>query len=252
MGKNIFGIILAAGKGTRIDAKDGTESIPKVMIKLGGKPLAYYCVKTIQKAGITKPILVVGYQKEKVERFFGSQVDYIEQKEQLGTGHAVAAAAKKLAGKDGVTVVMYGDMPFFKPETIKKVIAQQIKTQAPVVITIADVPEQFMFGRVVRDRSGKIAKIVEAKDCSPEEYQIKETNVSLYAFDNQWLFENLPKLKNQNVKKEYYLTDLIEIVIGQGLSVEGITTLRWQESLGINTWKDYQAAEKELKRRKSK
>ena len=250
--KNIYGIILAAGQGTRIEAKDGGQLIPKVMIKLGGRPLVDYCVETMQQAGIGRPILVVGFQQEKVRKFFGSWVDYVEQKEQLGTGHAVATAAKRLADQDGVTVVMYGDMPFFKPATIRRVIAAQIKTAAPVVITIADVPEQFMFGRVVRDRWGKISKIVEAKDCSPAEYKIKETNVSLYAFDNRWLFENLPKIKNQNVKKEYYLTDLIEIAIKQGLVVEGITTPRWQESLGINTWKDYQAAEEELKKRKSK
>lgn len=250
MKNNIFGIILAAGKGTRIDNKSIGDYLPKVMLKLGEKPLIYYSIKAIKKAGISKPILIVGYKKEKVINFLGPQLTYIEQKEQLGTGHAVKVAAPILKGKKGTTVVIYGDMPFWKPETIQKAIQIQRDLEAKVVLTSAKVPESFMFGRVVRDSNGQVKKIIEAKDCSKREYKIKEMNASLYAFDNEWLFNNLGKIKNNNVKREYYLTDIVGIAIEQGKRVEAIWANSWKEALGVNTLDELKVAEEELAKHK--
>ncbi len=239
---NRQGLILAAGKGSRMPSQE----IPKVMYQLEGKPMVSYLVNVFKQVGISKPILVVGYKKELVKEYFGDEVNYAVQEEQLGTGDAVRAANSFFADKSVPVLIAYGDMPFWSRETIEKIFAKQEDSGAKLVLATVDAPELESFGRIVRDREGKIVKNVEAKDCSKEELKIIEKNPSLYLVESGWLFKSLRKIKTDNAQGEYYLTDIIEIAVEEGIDIETIKVSDRKEAMGVNTKEDYQAAKKEI------
>ena len=238
--KNVNAVILAAGKGTRMPKAE----IPKVLYELDNKPMIEYIVDNLISIGIKKPIVVVGYQAEKIKKFLGGRAQYALQKEQLGTGHATKAAEGLLKGKKGTALVIYGDMPLWSEETYKSLIKKQIKDKAEVVMTSIELPKEYAYGRVIRDREGKISGVIEEKDCSPEELRVKEKNAGLYAFDNVWLFENLVRLQSNNVQHEYYLTDMIGLAVNQGKKVETVWAKNPEEGMGVNTLEDYKAVQR--------
>jgi len=240
-------IILAAGKGTRM--KD--DSLPKVMFPLLGKPMIQYSVDHVKEAGVDNVVLVVGYQREKVQEYFGHRVEYALQLEQKGTGHAVMMAKDKIReGLDGV-LVCYGDMPLYHPDTIRKLIrAYRSEHPAIAMLTVNfEDPQFWAYGRIVRDAHGKVAGIVEQKDCNPEQLKIKECNPGFYIFDPGWLKENIHKLGTNNAQKEYYLTDLVEMAIQQHRQVLTIPVSQESEALGINTPEQLKEAEAIMKKR---
>lgn len=237
-------IILAAGKGTRM--KD--DSLPKVMFPLLGKPLIQYSVDHVREAGIRDILLIVGYQKEKVQNHFGTSIKYAIQEQQLGTGHAVMTARDQIdSGLDGV-LVCYGDMPLYRPDTIKRLI-QAYHSQHPAIAMLTvnfNDPNFWAYGRIIRDAHGNISKIVEQKDCTPEQREIKESNPGFYIFNSSWLKDNLVKLKTNNTQKEYYLTDLVEMAVKQQRKVITIPVSEESEALGINTSEQLKQAEEIL------
>ncbi|MEK6846304.1 MAG: NTP transferase domain-containing protein, partial [Nanoarchaeota archaeon] len=163
-------IILAAGKGTRMGDLNGSP-LPKVMYSLNGIPLIKYSVENVQKAGVRDIVVVVGYQNEKVQTFLGSSVRYAVQEQQLGTGHAVMVAKSFFPeGLEGV-LVCYGDMPLYKPETVRKLIKEyEAKKPVMAMLTVKfERPDDWAYGRIIRNHIGEITSIVEQKDCTSEQ-----------------------------------------------------------------------------------
>jgi len=247
--KKIVALILAAGKGTRMnDGKVGSD-VPKVMYEALGKPLIDYSVNNVKKAGINEIILVVGYKKEVVQGYWKEKVLYAEQKEQKGTGHAVMMAEDLLEGKADAILVCYGDMPLYQPNTIKKLIdlySEEMPVIAMLSVEFAD-PNAWAYGRIERDDKNKIKDIVEQKDCSEEQKCIKECNPGFYIFNSEWLWKNLNKLKTDNAQSEYYLTDMIKIAVDNGEKVVAIPVENEWEALGVNTREQLMEAKEKLK-----
>jgi bifunctional UDP-N-acetylglucosamine pyrophosphorylase/glucosamine-1-phosphate N-acetyltransferase len=250
---NIAAVILAAGKGTRMAGGDQSP-IPKVMYEISGKPIISYSVQNLKNAGIDTVVVVVGYQKESIENFLGEKVLYAVQTEQLGTGHAVMAAREKLAGESEAVLVCYGDMPLFKPSTIKSLIEvyDREKPAIAMLSIILDDPEFWAFGRIVRNEAGDVVASIEQRDCNEEQLKIKESNPCFYIFNSHWLWSNLDKLSTENAQGEYYLTDIIKVAIDQGKKIIAMPITDETEALGINTPEQLKMAEEILaKNRKS-
>lgn len=245
--KDIIAVILAAGKGTRM----GSADRPKVMYRASGKPIVQYLIDSVKNAGVGDIVLVVGFMQEQVRDCFKDQVQYVEQREQLGTGHAVMMAKDLLEGKSNSIIVSYGDMPLYKTATITKLINKfqsEQPTIAMVTVDLAD-PDFWAYSRVLRNEKGDIIATVEQKDATEQQRKIKECNPSFYMFDADWLWDNLSKISTNNVQKEYYLPDLIAIAVSQGRKIVGIKAENEDEVLGVNTPEQLQKVEKILEMR---
>ncbi len=239
-------IILAAGKGKRME----TDS-PKVLAEINGKIMIKYLLESVKNSGILgKPCIIVGYQKEKVVEALGSNYDYAIQNEQLGTGHAVSCAEEYTKDASDV-LILFGDQPFVKPETIKKMVTEHIKYKNKITMATVVLPDfldyraffYHNFSRIVRDDKGNILKSVEFKDATEEEKKILEVNPCYFIFDAKWLWENLKKIKNENIQKEYYLTDLLKIANEEGEKIESIQ-IDPPEALGANSKEELEILEK--------
>lgn len=241
-------VILVAGKGTRMN--EGLASpIPKVMFEMNGKPIIYWSVELMRKAGIEDICLIVGYKKEMIEEYYQNNVKYAVQEEQLGTGHAVMMAESLLKGKSESVVVSYGDSPLYKPETVQKLI-NQYETQKPTIAMLSVISDDPTgYGRIIREGES-VKGIVEHKDCSEEQLKIKEWNPGFYIFDANWLWENISNLSNENAQKEYYITDLIEMAVSQDKKVIAMPVSEENEALGVNTLEQLKEAEEVIKARK--
>jgi len=243
-------VILAAGKGTRMNS--GQESfIPKVMYEIAGKPIIHHSVKLIRDAGINEVVLVVGYQREVIKKYFGDSVEYAIQEHQLGTGHAAAQARKVLKNKAESLIVFYGDNPLYKPETVKKLISlyEREKPTIAMLSVFFENPRFWAFGRVIKDREGNVIDIIEQKDCTEEELDFAECNPGFYIFDAAWFWENCGKLQTNNSQKEYYLTDMIKLAAAQNKKVSCIPVSEVSEGLGINSPDQQRQAEEVLMKR---
>jgi bifunctional UDP-N-acetylglucosamine pyrophosphorylase/glucosamine-1-phosphate N-acetyltransferase len=237
-------IILAAGKGTRMENPD----LPKVLVPLKGRPMMSYLLETVDKAGFLPPVLVVGYKQDLIRAEFGERYIYIEQKEQLGTGHAVMACREQLQGTADMYIIMFGDQPLWTVETMRKVEATFEETQADFAMAtvVSDDPTFYNFGRIIRDGEGNVVAIREYKDCSDDEKRITEYNPSLYCCTDAWMWNALDKISTENVQHEYYLTDLLSIAIAGHAKISLLQAEHWQEALGINTVAQLQEVEKYL------
>lgn len=237
-------IVLAAGQGTRM-----RSDLPKILHPLAGQPMVLYAVEAAAAVADLPPVLVVGCGAEAVRDTVGDGVVYVEQREQLGTGHAVLQARDALRGRADLVLVTYADMPLLTPETLRSLIERQRTSHGPMTILIVHSDDPRGFGRVVRDRSGAIRAIVEEAVATEEQLAIRELNAGIYCFDAAWLWENVPKIPLSLPKGEYYLTDLVGIAVEQGLRVEGLLTADPTEVLGINTRVHLAEAEGVLRRR---
>lgn len=219
-------VILAAGKGKRM-----YSGLPKVLHKLAGRPLLSHVIHTAKQISDKKPIVVIGHHAEKLREVFNhGAVEWIEQKEQLGTGHALLQAMTNISDKDNV-LVLYGDVPLISVEILKKLIA--INKSSLGVIT-ANLPQPFGYGRVLREANGNFIKIVEEKDANDEEKKITEINSGICFAPAKLLKKWLPGLKNQNAQKEYYLTDIFPLAISENIPVSTVSPEKYEEILGIN------------------
>lgn len=225
----ITSVILAAGKGTRMKS-----NIPKVLHKICGQPMVEHVVMATQEAGGQKPVVVVGHGAEKVKEYLGDKVIYALQEEQLGTGHAVLQAAEFLKDFKGVVLVLCGDTPLITSHTLHNLIEMHRKTGAAATVLTAVMDNPHGYGRIIRNHKGSIEKIIEQKDASPEELLVKEINTGAYCFDSGKLMAAVHEIKPANAQGEYYLTDVLEIFAGNGLSVEGLIIEDNQEMMGIN------------------
>lgn len=242
MDKPIRAVILAAGKGERMPDHD----LPKVLYPIGGKPMIKYLIRTFKNIGVSSPIIVVGFKKELVMKELGKNYEYAIQEKQLGTAHAVLSARDALATHSGLTFIAYGDMPFWSTSTLEGMIELQALTGVVLVIASAEVGPDYAYGRIIRDKDGRVLKVIEEKDCTAEQLKIKETNGGLYLVDNTWLFEALLKIKTDNAKNEYYLPDLVAIASAEGRGVEAYKVKNPKEAIGVNDEKNVKAAEDAL------
>lgn len=233
-------LILAAGKGKRMKSEKS-----KVLHQVKGKSLIEYVVNALAIDEIERTGVIVSEQNiREIKKILGSQVDYIIQKEQLGTGHAVLSAQSWLSEFIGKLVVVVGDAPFLEQQTIKDMITEFDRKDATCILLSAIYNQPPSYGRIVRDNEGALIKIVEEKDASAEEIKIKEVSSSHYCFDKTKLFSALKKIKNENAQGEYYLPDVIEIFIRNGEYVEALPVADPMITFGINSQEDLLMAER--------
>jgi|SRR3989344_1978521 len=240
-------IILAAGKGTRLNHPD----LPKVLAPLKGRPIIWYLLAQISKiAKNQKPIIVVGFMAEKVKAALGSRYDYVVQEPQGGTAHAVKTAKNQVNAEN--ILVLYGDMPFITEASLRMLMRlhhDKGSTISLFTTKAANFENEYSsflhYGRIVRNFKGDIIKITEFKDANEKEKQIKEVNPGIYMFNSKWLWDNIKKIKNKNAQKEYYLGDIVEIAISQKIPINSLPILP-REVIGINFKEDLERAEKML------
>ena len=237
-------IIMAAGKGTRMKSKNS-----KLVQKIYGKEMVKRAVENAKKAGVDEVITVVGYQKEQVMQVLGDSVKYAVQEEMLGTGHAVMQAAKYLEGRKGKVLVLNGDVPILRPETITNLLEKSIDSKEAATLLTAIYDDPFGYGRIIRDEGGNVAGIIEEKDATEEQKEIAEINAGIYCFDIEALLEALKEIKPNNSQGEYYLTDVIEIIGSKGLKTGAVIVEDNTEILGVNDRMQLQMVTKILQHR---
>ena len=234
-------IVLAAGKGTRMHS-----DLPKVLHKVGAMPMAEVIVRNLKQCGAERIVTVVGYGREKVEAALNGMCEFAVQEPQLGTGHAVMQA-EQLRGETGATLVVNGDAATIQPETLAA-LYDSIE-RADMAVLCVSLPQAGAYGRVIRDDEGNVLRIVEFKDCTPEEAMVHEINTGIYAFRNEKLFEALQDLNNDNAQHEYYITDLVEIFRRKGWSVTGVIADNKEEVQGVNDCLELARANKWLNKK---
>lgn len=233
---------MAAGKGVRM-----RSDLPKVFHELRGEPMLTYVLKTLRQLAPARLLVVVGHQRELIiDHYKDWPVDFVVQAEQLGTGHAVMQAEPFLKDFSGRVLVLAGDVPLISEKTMRQLIDFHIRHKAAATDLTAILPDAGNYGRIVRQASGEIVKIVEKKDASPEELKIKEINTGTFCFEKEALFAALKEVKAENAQKEYYLTDTIHILRNKGLPVFAFPAENAAETLGINTKEELAAIEKML------
>ncbi len=244
---NKAAIILAAGKGTRMNS-----DLPKVAHKVAGRPLVEWVVRAATGAGIDRIVLIVGYGKEIVKDLFegsGYPIQYAEQKEQLGTGHAAQMAETTLAGFDGDVFVLVGDGPLLRPGVLEAIHKRHVESGAAATLATAVLEDPSGYGRVVRDAEGRFRGIVEQKDATPEQLEIKEINPSLYCFRAEALWDALRRLEPSPVTNEFYITDVPSMLMEQGDLVEVVPVAGPEEAMSVNTPEQLREVELVLERR---
>ncbi len=236
-------LILAAGKGKRMKS-----DLPKVLHRLDGRYIVDHVIDAARKAGIDRQILVIGHKAEKMrEAFAGRDILLALQAEQLGTGHAVMMAREHLQGFSGDLVVLCGDMPLVKPETIKQLVEERHRLNAAAVVLTALFDDPGKYGRIVRDEKGLLKAIVEYRDADKKIRNIKEINTGAYCFDWRKLESILDRLNPDNDQKEYYLTDSISLFVKQGETVGALIAPDPCEGYGINSLEELDVVETLIK-----
>jgi len=223
-------VILAAGEGTRMKS-----SLPKVLHPVGGVPMVLWSVQSAKELGADLIVLVVGTGAEAVKEAIGDQALYAFQAERLGTGHATLQARELLQGRADVVLVLYGDMPNLRVETLSRLFALHLERRPAITLLSVRADDSMGFGRVVRDGAGRVREIVEEAVATPEIMALKELNCGAYCFDADWLWAHLPKVPVTQPKGEYYLTDTVGLAIKENQPVEVFTITDVTEVQGINT-----------------
>ena len=224
-------IILAAGKGKRM-----RSDLAKVLHPICGVPMLTYSVAAARAAGARKIVIVIGHQAERVRELFDKEgLLFAEQRDLLGTGHAVLQAGEVFKDYTGTVVILCGDVPLIRPETVRA-LYECHRSEGAVVTVLTTIPaDPCGYGRVVKTKDGSVLKIVEDKDATPEEKQIREINTGIYCVESGFLFDAVSSLGNRNTQGEYYLTDIVEMACKRGLHVISSLAADPVEVMGINT-----------------
>lgn len=239
----LYSIILAAGEGKRMKS-----NIAKPLQQAAGKALVEWVLDTAEETGSDENIVVIGHKAEDVKAYLGDRAKYAYQYEQLGTGHAVMQGIESIKDVDGTVMVLYGDSPLIEAETLKRVREDHSKKMRAATVITAIADEPYGYGRIVRE-NGEIVRIVEQKDTSEDEQKITEVNSGMYFFDIQKLKESLSKITNDNSQGEYYITDVIEIMLSEGEKVGAYVT-DLEQTMGVNDKLQLSQVGKILNRRK--
>ena len=245
MDHTVKALVLAAGKGTRLQT-EGID-LPKVMRLADGKPLLHYVLSALDFLPPEDVILVVGWKKEAVLEAY-PQYPHAVQAEQHGTGHAVQCAAHLLEGFQGHVIICCGDAPLMREETFQALADTHLREGNACTLLSAVLPEGGNYGRILRDADGSFRAIVEDKDCTPEQKQIREVNTGTYVFHVPELLSSLGRLKNDNAQGELYLTDVPAFIKEAGGRVGLCDTCSPDEMLGVNTVEQLQEVEAILRK----
>ena len=231
-------IILAAGKGTRMES-----DLPKVLHPVRGRPMLAYVLDVARQAGSSRLLVVVGYRAELVKQTFADDardISWVVQSPQRGTGHAVMVCKRELSGLDGLVLVLAGDGPLIRPQTLRQLIDTHQAAGAACTLATSILPEPGGYGRILRDEAGNLVGIVEALDATARQKAICEVNVSVYCFDAAALADVIGRLKNDNAKGEYYLTDALGLLASDGRKIAAVAAVEPQDVLSINTLDELQ------------
>ena len=234
-------VIMAAGAGKRMHS-----SLPKVLHKVCGMELVRHAMRAC--AFCERPVVVIGNGAQQVRQTLGNTVDYALQQEQLGTGHAVMMAAEYLREKKGYTLVLAGDMPLLREETLKALVELAQREHSAAAVLTAELEDPTGYGRILRREDGAVTAIVEHRDATEAQRAVREVNSSVYCFETKALLDALGRIGNQNDQKEYYLTDCIGILVGDGRRVSALKAPA-EECMGVNDQIQLAACGKILQRR---
>lgn len=239
-------IILAAGKGKRMKSH-----LPKVLHLLANKPLLAHVIDLAKGLNPERIVVVIGHGAEDVKQWSvvsgqwaEKKIEFVEQKEQLGTGHAVQQTGESLRDYDGNILILSGDVPLLKIDTIRKLIKIHTESDAVVTVLTAEVDNPSGYGRVVRDSNRRAVNIIEEKDASPEIKKITEINSGIYCFKKDFMFDALKKIDKNNIQQEYYLTDVVGLAFKSSLKIETLVAEDPNEIMGINTQEELREAER--------
>ena len=237
--ENLTAIILAAGKGTRMQSID----INKVAMEVKGEPMLLRTIKILKEAGVENIVVVVGFAKESVVAILSNDIIIAEQIEQLGTGHAVMSSLAKVPSNTKNVLILYGDDSFlYNPETFQNLYATHRLTGAKITFITKECDDPTGFGRIIRDENNEVIGIVEEKNATDAQKEIKEINLGCYVIEKKYLEENIKDVSKNSVTGEYYITDIIDIISRHGgkISAHKLTSGAWR---GVNTREDLVEAE---------
>lgn len=225
-------VVMAAGKSTRMKSAK-----VKVLHEICGRPMLAYVLDALRGAGVEKIALVVGHDRERVKEMFGGQGDltFVEQLDQKGTGHAVLMAEEAMRDVTGPLFVLAGDGPLIRTETLKNLLIFFRTHHVPMILATSELDDPKGYGRILRGPDGRLQRIVEDRDCTDVERNIREVNPSYYLFDSAKLWPFLRKITPNNAKGEYYLTDLVELMLSAGERVEAVAAVPPEDVLSINS-----------------
>jgi bifunctional UDP-N-acetylglucosamine pyrophosphorylase / glucosamine-1-phosphate N-acetyltransferase len=235
-------ILLAAGKGVRMKSE-----LPKVLHLLSKKTLISHVIDNVRHSGIDDITVVVGYKGDDVISALGGSVSFVWQREQLGTGHAVLQTKGLFHGFKGQVLVACGDAPLISSKSFSKLADTMKDVSVKAAVLTMILPNPKGYGRMIKDPSGALLKIVEEKDATDEERLVNEVNSGTYIFDAEMLFNGLDNIKNDNVQKEYYLTDVVSYIVNKGFKVVTVPFENPSEGRGINSKEELAALEEEFK-----
>lgn len=229
------------------------SDLPKVFHEVLGQPMLSYVLENVKKLSPDITCLVVGHKRDLIMDYYKEwPLKFVIQEEQLGTGHAVAQAKPLLEDFEGTVLVLAGDVPLLTAATLEQLLACHYQNKAAATDLTASLPDAGNYGRIVRGPKGEIVKIVEKKDATPEELQIKEINTGTFAFDKAALFWALAQVRPNNAQQEYYLTDTLEILRQSGRSIMACPVTDPAEILGVNTTEELVGIEKILQARQAR
>jgi bifunctional UDP-N-acetylglucosamine pyrophosphorylase/glucosamine-1-phosphate N-acetyltransferase len=235
-------VVLAAGNATRM--KSG---LAKVLHPLAGRPMLSFPLAVAESLNPERLVVVVGRDADRVRQAFAERATFVSQEEQRGTGHAVAQTEQALKGFNGDVLILYGDTPLIRAETLAQMVETKVEAQADLVLLTAEVEVP---GIVIRDEAGSLARIVEATDATPEELAIRERNTGVYLLSAELLWKMLAQVDDRNEQGEIYLTDLVGLSVRDGLRVEALRMADPEEAIGVNTRVELARAAAVIRRRK--
>lgn len=232
-------LILAAGKGTRMRSDQA-----KVLHRLCGEPMLAYSVRLAKTIGSERIVVIVGHQADRVRAAFPTpELIFVDQQPQLGTGHAVLQARDRFCDYTGMILILCGDVPCLKAETVQSLIGHHERQQAVVTVMTTVLDNPGSYGRVLTGPDGGVLRIVEARDATDQEKKVREINTGIYCADSRFLFDAVLQIKNDNSQREYYLTDIVEIACKTGRRVSSFIAADPFEVMGINTLEDLDRAQ---------
>ncbi len=242
-------IVLAAGKGTRMKSE-----LPKVLFPVCGKPMIEYVLDALESAGVDEIIVVVGYRSDLVKSTIRprASIKFAEQKELLGTGHAVMSCREHLEGFDGPVFIIAGDNPMLQSSSVERLFKEfENYGDASCILGTVYKENPYAMGRILRDENGAFIGVVEEKDATDEQRKIKEINISYYVFNTPDLLASLGDIRSNNAQKEYYITDVPKILLDKGRKILALPVLQEIECLGVNTQADLAEVERALNERQA-
>ena len=240
----ITSILLAAGQGTRMKS-----DLPKVLHSIAGKPMIRHALDAVTAVSTETPVVVVGHGAEKVIEYLGASARTVRQEPQLGTAHAVMQAESLLRDASDLVLVSYADMPLLRGETVARLVELQKRNSGPMSMLTVFADDPRGFGRIVRNKNGTVDAIVEEYVATPEQLKIRELNVGAYCFDGKWLWDAIHRIEKNPRKGEYYLTDMVELAVKEGLAVQAEVMDDAKEAIGINTRVHLAEVEVEMRKR---